>query len=54
MATMGFDFNDGEAGNVSEVCWKSNNRTNEATPVEAIFAETDIRTVAMGPHNSAP
>ena len=46
MATMGFTFNDGEAGNVSEVCWKSNHRTNEATPVDAILAEADLPTVS--------
>ena len=44
MAAIGLDFNDGEAGNVSDVCRKSNHRTRQ--DVEAILVEADLPNAA--------
>ena len=46
MATIGFNFNNEDAGNVLEVCWRSNTGQIKMTPVDVILAEADLPTVA--------
>ena len=46
MVTMGFHLDDGEAGYVSEVCWKSNHRTNQDDSCRSDYTEADLPTAA--------
>ena len=40
MVAIGFGFNDGDGGDVSEVCWKSNHRTNQDNSCQSDFRST--------------
>ena len=54
MATMGFDFNNGEAGNVSEVCWKSNRRTNQDDSCQSDFSNARYKSKKADSHSRSP